>query len=333
MIRLFQGLLVLCLSAAAFAGEEFDRTMTAFTAMTLNQIKTLADLQKFDLGASNSKILKDELVKNGKAPFAPKKIEQTGATIIKMQFARSAVVLDLKEISSGIIYVNDRQVKMDNKKTYFNYKAEVDAILAMKKKDAFLRLILSEAVAAEEDPGSYVSWGLTRIQRALGARQSPESLRSAAVFDADLETEILGAYRAAAGESTVSQTGETSMFTSKFECDGTRLKSVSLVTFRSDGAQDGFTASMTELLNGGWRLFDPYMGGESATTVASSDGTVLKNGTRSGRNIFAEAPFYEFPKVAKRCCKKIGCYAKVSRGLATIVRTRLSAPAPSSGAQ
>lgn len=314
MIRSTQALLVMCLSVAAFAGEDFDRTMTAFTAMTLNQIKSLADLQKFDLGTANTKILKEELVRNGRAPFAPKKIEQTGATTIKLQFARSAVVLDLKEISSGVVYVNDRKVKMDSNKTYFNYKAEVDTILAMKKKDAFLRLLISEAIAAEEEPGSYVSWGLAGIQRRLAQlvgveTLTPENLLNSAIFNAQLADVLI-----AARKNSITQQSDSSIkILTNFVCEGARLKSVELFPADEIGKGRAPIVSITEMLDGSWSLLDfvaaPRSGQKDARILARTNGDIVGN---ESQNIFRREPFFEYPIVAKRCCVQTGCYAKVS---------------------
>lgn len=34
--------------------------------------------------------------------------------------------------------------------------------------------------------------------------------------------------------------------------------------------------------------------------------------------MFEQSPFYEFPKVAARCCAKTGCYAKVKAAFESI---------------
>ncbi len=326
-MRFIQLALVMCVSAAALAGEDFDRTMTAFTAMTLNQIKSLADLQKIDLGAANSKILKDELSKNAGPPFAPKNILQVDATTIKLEFADSSVTLGTKELSKNFIYVNGRKVKLDKNKTYYNYKAEIDEILKSKK-NAFWSALVPEAYAEARDPSSYLSWGLVQIQRAMGGMNRVENLKDSAVFPSDLEKEIIEAYK----YEMSGQKGQGGAITTKFECEGERVKSITMGIYKADGTLDSpFLGTMSEMLDGTWSFLNNLGGNGDAQTKATVDGIVIEKNKRTSRRIFSESPFYEFPLVAKRCCQKAGCYEKVKQSFARSLRTMESKS--SSGAQ
>lgn len=302
--------------------------------VAIRQAREFASLQKaddllkvFPLSPKEQSVIENEIKAGTLKNFIAPKVSMPEKTLVRLKFEGSLIELDYKELNLDRVYLNGKPIQLDTKKSFYNYRGEVDAVLAPSGKTAWLlSLFIPLLHAAPDGSGkavsSAVAAALANLRHAAGL-QLPlgDSVEAALIYAYQLD-----AHRAQFDAFTGQKTSIPRFTTLTFACDGTKLTEVrsSVLTVGREqrtAAQKKNDVSLVAKKDGGY-VFTDFLCGVGQvredgliTSFARKDNFPEGACLDQGRNLFESGPFYKFPAVAKACCEQENCYANVSREL------------------
>ncbi|MEK6555204.1 MAG: hypothetical protein AABZ31_08190, partial [Bdellovibrionota bacterium] len=149
----FTVLFVLTMAFANFAlaAEEFGpNEMTASQyAKWVAEIKAPEDVLKaLPMSEKDENLVSEDLRNNPMKSFMPPIVSMNQPTKFTIKMGKDQIQISFRQLDKGNLYINDVGLKLDSKKTYFNYKAEIEEILRKTTKSAFFKIeFISSAYA------------------------------------------------------------------------------------------------------------------------------------------------------------------------------------------
>ena len=111
--------------AASAATEKlpiYNAAWASFMAKDLNELKSRQDLLAMVQKNSDRESLSEEIKGKEFEKFVPAKVMMPTPTKLEINYGKSISSMDFKEFHENMIYVNDKPIKLNEKKSYYDYR-------------------------------------------------------------------------------------------------------------------------------------------------------------------------------------------------------------------
>lgn len=139
----------LMLSMVTFSAQAstFNELWTAKMALLLSKVQNPQELQNLPMSKKNREIIKNEISQGHFKNINLIKVNQTSPTAITISADKYSVEMNLKNFDQNQIFVQGKKITLNEKKTYHNYRVEVQEALR-NQKVSLIELALPRAHAA-----------------------------------------------------------------------------------------------------------------------------------------------------------------------------------------
>lgn len=308
--RLFLLSGILMFSNASRAAEPAADFWASRLGSLISQISDAKYVPNFPMSSKSRAMIRQELKERRFAFEIPVVGQPTDATL-ELKFKSRTVVLGFQDFAKGLVTVAGAPIRIENSKTFLNYRNEVTAILNRKKTSA-LTFVIPEARADVMRPiDNFVASALS-----IFGPYRPKDLSGALTRTSELENVIIDAYHVDAEFWCQAATAD-------LVCDwNVEPDSYRFTTLTFTCSKDGHLASVANerlVDDSGRRSSRKYIElirkgpDQWVRRTLSGEKTV-------GQSDLNKSPFFKFPQIAERCCAKTGCADRVRSALEGIAK-------------
>jgi hypothetical protein len=320
-------ILILSISAHAYEQYGYNEIMASQYARWIAQIKSQDDVTEFLPMSEKDKGLVKAEVKKSKVSFENLKVSMIQPT--KLEIISSSgdkIYISFRQFNKSYLYINDKALKLEPHKTFYNYQAEVDVILSQSEKSARLNFGLIESAYAQSKntlKNFTASIGVSNgyvlfrggLQKDVAVEPTPDNLEKVLIQAFKNESDR--------AKKIDRQNGRDPFFTAlTFTCVGNKLQTVQekMLVYKGAPANRGST-KLERIDDTTFRYTDLVCD----VKISKSGKLLSKNLGECGisADFFSGPPFFAFPLVASQCCKKKGCAAAVKAATDKVTATHI----------
>lgn len=309
-------------AASAVQDQSFNEMAAVRSAIVMSQMRKPADFASLPVDAKNLEMIKEEIKKFGKTQVSAPEITVPSPLVVEFKFGDQTVAVSYEKYDQSVLLVSGKPVKLESFKTFLNYRNEIDVILGRHSASLFEKLI--PKAFAEGDGGSQIRDWISFYLGANSVAMSVIDLQQPR--DGNLEADIARAYdvdaKVWAKISSKTPEGYSGLLPI-FRCENGRLSRIA--TDLIDGSAQKVYGTKSIGMSRFERTKDGYVSQTvdqnivyldanfKVTKVQKSNfGQLHRELPKVGSDFLTHDPYYQFPRIADRCCAKSGCYQKVS---------------------
>lgn len=320
--------LVTSLAGASSAREHWNSVVASQMAQRLSVSKSPQDLLSLlHLSKKDQTLAQNYLTEHAITQMPRLNVSLQSGTRLTLKTPERETVLDFRELSEGVIFVQGQALKAGPGKTFLNHLGAIEQIF-MKRKGSAIRLLLPEATADDRSNWHSTNLWLASVVATAGLLTSDHFKD---LPDDELATVLSAAPQeeAASAADFAQRTGQAAFFApTLFQCKGKNLDQVWKQAVVTQGRIKEFNPRNSFDVTVTWnpekqRFVIHEPGG--CVTEAEADGTVKgssKTGcAKEGSNFLENAGFFYYPKLAERCCAQEGCAEKVRSAIQKLAKS------------
>jgi hypothetical protein len=329
---------ILGLSSLAFGQSKkvsvtFNEWAAHKTALLIHGTQTAQDIALYDgLTKRNKEQISNALKNVSKKDFHRASVMFKDSNTLIYSLPLLDISIGFQNFEKGEIFINNELITITSGKAFYNYRGDVDVVLARGHASLLQALLIPSACAADSALETSKKWASSHLAAWLTAAHSSFGLgKSNPHLNLFPLESLLQSYQNQIQSMANSQKDVEDVIV--FECNDTNgLKKVSMASLVLKGpADDGiFQLGPAGETCASWKIEANSSGNyeheydlNPRRIVADAKGRIKPSqeprgdskqkskDKLAGKSLFDIPPFYRFTKFAQDCCAEKGCYEKV----------------------